>query len=324
MSDALLKRVRRLLLLLAATGRAELKGKGVPLARAVALTGCRSEAELLADIRTAQGLWKDPSAGDDVVDLYVEDGEVHLTYAQAFGTPPAFSLAEGAALLSVLGPLQENGGRALQGAIRKLRKAIPDALRSDAEALARGLDLAPPPAGPWAGALRDAIASRVETLLEYRSVGDGAVARRAVEPRLLFHREGAWYLAAWNVDKREEHLYRVDRIVTVELGTRRFGDHKGPDPARYGRKRLFFRSGAEREVKVRFTPAIAPLVRSQWPAAVVNEDGGVTVTVTVTPGNYLYGWVLGYGGHARIESPPDVRELFEARADELRKLYASG
>jgi proteasome accessory factor C len=324
MSDALLRRVRRLLLLLAATARAELKGKGVPLARAVTLAGCRSEAELLADVQAARGLWKHPASGDDAVDLYVEDGEVHLTYAQAFGTPPAFSLAEGAALLSVLGPLRASGDRALQGLVRKIRKAIPDALRPEAESLARGLDLEPPPAGPWAGALREAIADRVETVLEYRAIGDGAVAKRTVEPRLLFHRDAVWYLAAWNVDKREEHLYRVDRIVSVEVGTRRFGDHKGPDPARYGTRRLFFRSGTEREVKVRFSPSVAALVRSQWPSATANDDGSVTVAVTVTPGNYLYGWVLGYGGHANVESPPDVREQFQARVEDLRNLHARG
>lgn len=322
MSDVLLRRLRRLLLLLVATARAELTGKGVPLARAVALTGSRGEAELMADIRAARGLWKDPSAGDDVVDLYVEDGEVHLTYAQAFGTPPALSLAEGAALLSALGPVRANSGRALKTAVGKIRKAIPDELRSEAESLAHGLDLEPAPAGPWAGALREAIASRLETTLEYRSVGDDAVAKRTVEPRLLFHRDGVWYLAAWNVQKGEEHLYRADRIATVEVGTRIFGDHKGPDPVRYRTRRLFFQSGAEREVKVRFAPAIARLIRTQWSKVTGNDDGSVTVSLTVTPGNYLYGWVLGHGGDAEVESPPDIREQFRVRVEELKELYS--
>ena len=106
--------------------------------------------------------------------------------------------------------------------------------------------------GPWAGALREAIEKRVETTLEYRAVADATAEKRVVEPRLLFQRDGQWYLAAWNVAKEAEHLFRLDRIVTVELGTRVFGEHKGPPVARYAKRSLYFESGAEREVTLRF------------------------------------------------------------------------
>jgi proteasome accessory factor C len=77
-----------------------------------------------------------------------------------------------------------------------------------------------------------------------------------VEPRLVFHRDGRWYLAAWNVARGEEHLFRLDRIVSVELGTRVFGEHQGPPLARYG-KSLYSQSGAERVVTVRYRDTAA-------------------------------------------------------------------
>jgi proteasome accessory factor C len=323
MSDKLMKRLRRLLLLLPAVSKAEQKGKGIPLARAVALTGARDEKELLGDIAAADGLWKDASAGDEIVNLYVEDGEVRVEYAHAFAAPPAFSLAEGGALLSALGPIEEGSGRALRTVAAKIRKAIPEALRAEAEALAHGLDLEPPPAGPWAGALREGIEKRLETRLEYKAVREDAVAARVVEPRLLFHRDGAWYLAAWSVEKGQEHLYRLDRIVTVEVGNRVFGEHKGPSTDRYKKHRLFFASGSEREVTVRFAPELAELVRSRWPNVISNGDGTVSVTFKTTPGNYLYGWILGHGGNARIEAPADIREQFLARVAELANSYST-
>ncbi len=324
MSDKLVKRLRRLLLLLAAVSKAEQKGKGVPLARAVELSGARNDKELLADIAAADGLWKDPSAGDDIVNLYVESGEVRVEYAHAFAAPPALSLAEGAALLSALGPIENQSGKALRTAVSKIRKAIPDPLREEADALAHGLDLEPPPAGPWAGALREAIEKHLETRIEYRAVRDDAVTARTVEPRLLFHRDGAWYVAAWNVAVGQEHLYRLDRVVTVEIGTRVFGEHKGPSTDRYKTRRLFFASGTERDVTVRFAPERAELVRSQWANVKSNGDGTVSVTFKITPGNYLYGWILGHGGDARIEAPVDIRDQLQARVDELKKLYAPG
>ena len=321
MSDNALKRLRRLLLLLPVAARAERTGKGIPLARAVEITGARSESELRADIQSVRGLWVDPGVDEDAIDLYVEDGEVHVTYAQAFGTPRAFSLPEGAVLLSVLAPFEKES-RALKDATRKLRKAIPEVLRSEADRLVRGLDLAVAPPGPWAGALQEAIEKRVETTIEYRSVADVTVTRRAVEPRLLLQREGHWYLAAWSIAKQDEHLFRLDRIVSAELGTRVFGDHKGPPVSRYGRKRLYFESGAERDVTLRFRGASGRLALTRYGSRARDEgDDHVSVSTKVTPGNYLFGVLLGHGGDVTVNSPPDVVAAFKERVLELARIY---
>lgn len=318
-----LRRARRLLVLLAAAARAARDGKGVPLARAVQLTGAKGQEQLLADVESFATLYGLPGSSEEAPMLYVEDGEVFVEYGRAFGKPPAFSLPEGAALLSALAPFRKDGGRAVQEAARKLRRAIPEVLRSEADRLARGLDLAPTPPGPWADALREAIARRLETVLEYRAVGDGAAGKRTVEPRLVFHREGQWYLAAWNVDKQAEHLFRLDRVVSVEPGTRVFGEHRGPAVTRYARASLYFASGDEREVTLRCRDAAARLARQRHgERAAEHADGTVTVSHRLTPGNYLFGVILGQGGDATIEGPADVVASFHERVAELARLYA--
>jgi proteasome accessory factor C len=353
-----LARTRRLLLLLSAAARAATRGRGVPLARAVELTGAKSERQVMDDVAALARLWADPATAEETVDLYLEDGEVHVTYGRTFGSPPAFSLAEGAVLLATLGAFEKAGGRAVKDASRKLRRAVPEVLRPEAERLARGLDVADAPPEPWASQLRDAIARRVEVVLDYRAVGDerassepvegsgrsAAMAdsaarpraatvadsaarartdlRRVVEPRLIFPREGVWYLAAWNVEKAAEHLFRLDRIAGVEVGTRSFDAHKGPPVGRYGKNHLYFESGAEREVTIRTRGAAARLARERHGArAEANADGTVSVRTRVTPGNYLFGVVLGHGGDATIEGPPDVVAAFEARVKELAARY---
>jgi proteasome accessory factor C len=319
-----LKRIRRLLLLLPAAARAAAKGRGVPLAEAAKLTGARSTKEVVDDVDALGALYIDPGQGETLVDLSIEDGEVHAVHADTFGRPPSLSLAEGAVLLAALAPFEKGASQAARTVARKLRRAIPEPLRPEADRLASGLDVVTVPPGPWAGALREAIEKRVETVLEYRAVADAAAERRVVEPRLLLHREGEWYLAAWNVAKAEEHLFRLDRIATVELGTRVFGEHRGPPVARYGKGRLYFDSGAEREITVRFRGTAARLARERYEARALDDaDGGGTVSVTmnVTPGNYLLGVVLGYGGEATIEGPADVVEQLRARVEELRRVY---
>jgi predicted DNA-binding transcriptional regulator YafY len=198
---------------------------------------------------------------------------------------------------------------------------VPPFLREETDRLARGLDLGEQPPEPWAPSLQQAIAQRLETTLEYRAVADAGITRRVVEPRLLFQRGGLWYLAAWNVEKKAEHLYRLDRVVSVELGARVFGAHQGPPVARYLKKGLFFESGAEVEVTLRFTGLSAALAKSRS-AGRVEADGAVVVKTRVTPGNFLVGQVLGYGGEATIDGPREAMELLEKQARALLGVYA--
>jgi predicted DNA-binding transcriptional regulator YafY len=205
--------------------------------------------------------------------------------------------------------------------ISRLRRAIPEVLQEEATALSRGLDVAIAPPEPWAGVLGEAISRRLETVIEYRAVADDTVAPRSVEPRLLFQRDGQWYLAAWNVARAEEHLYRLDRIASVVPGTRVFDQHKGPATARYSRN-LFFESGRERDVAIRYAGVAARHARRRDGARLHEEQGGaVTVTSRANPGNYLFGVVLGAGGEAAVAGPADVVAAFEARLAELEGLY---
>ncbi len=318
-----LRRLRRILLLVAAASR-RLHSGGVPLAEAARLTGARGERQVVADVDATAALWVDPGAGEPLVQLYVEDGAVHALYAHPFGRPPAFSLAEGAVLLAALAPFERDAGRPARDALRKLRKAIPEVLRPEAERLARGLDVGSEPPGPWAGALREAIEQRVEATIEYRAVADETAERRAVEPRVLFQRDGQWYLAAWSVAKGAEHLFRLDRLVAVEVGTRLFGEHKGPPVSRYRARHLYFESGAERDVTLRFSGASARLAQERYGArARAAAGGGVRVTLRLTPGNYLLGVVLGHGGEATVDGPPDVARQLRERVEALARLYAA-
>lgn len=318
-----LRRLRRLLLLFPAAARAARNGRGVPLAEAARLTGARSAKQVTEDVDALKSLWIEPGEGEQLVDLFLEDGEVTILYAEPLGRPPALSLAEGAVLLAALAPFEKDAGKAARDAARKLRKAIPEPLRLEAERLATGLDVPSEPPGPWSGALREAIAKRVEVTLEYRAVADAAAEKRVVEPRLLFQRDGQWYLAAWNVAKGAEHLFRLDRIVTAEPGTRVFGEHKGPPVARYARRSLYFESGAERDVTLRLRGTAARLASERYGTrARENADGTVSVTLKVTPGNYLLGVVLGYGGEATVEAPADVAAQLRERVEALQRLYA--
>ena len=47
------------------------------------------------------------------------------------------------------------------------------------------------------------------------------------------------------------------------------------------------------------------------------------MTLRLTPGNYLLGVVLGHGGEATVEGPPDVARQLRERVEALARLYAT-
>jgi proteasome accessory factor C len=294
------KRVRRLLLLIPAARAAG--DRGLELKRALALTGARSVEELQDDVVAVDDLAVGTDADADHLLVAIEHGRVRVDVDMGFGRPPPLSLREGAALLAALRPFAKGGVRPVEKAVRTIQRAVPEHLRAEVASLARATDLAVGPPGEWAAALDEAIGRRVEVAVDYRAEGDGSFSRKVLEPRALFPRDGLWYLAAWSVEKAAEHLYRLDRIASVELGDRCFGEHRGPGLERLATRRLYFASGEERRVVLRFAPAAAAEARERWSTgAEPQPDGSLRVTLETTPNEYFYGLVRAELGR-RVEA----------------------
>ncbi len=321
MSEPSIQRVRRLLILIPAAWK---KGaRGLSLEDAVRLTGARNAKVVEEDLAYTQGLTL-PSYPEHEVMLELTDGRIYALLTAQLVEPPALSLREGAALLAALRPFEGQAGPAVTAAARKLRRGVPGFLRARADELARATDFQISAPGEWVGALEEAIQRRVEVTIVYRADATADATRKVLEPRLLFPQNSRWYLAAWNVEKGAEHLYRLDRIAEVELGARVFGAHQGPPVERLARKHLYFQSGQERQVKVAFRGVAARLIAERNPKATESQpDGTAIYTGMITPGPYLYGWVLGFGGDAEVAAPEDVRAGFLAHVEGLRQRYLS-
>ena len=312
--------VRKMLLLIPEAWRAG--PDGLPIEKAVKVTGARSVKEVEEVVSTLGMMEFGPSMPDGGLLVSIEEGRVFVDRGLHLTTPPPLSLREGAALLAALRPFEKNAGKAVPAAVRKLLRAVPEPFRKTARSLAKSIDFQVDPPGEWADSLAEAVERRLEVAVDYRAVAAGTVAQRTLEPRAIFHKDAHWYLAAWNVGKGEEHLYRLDRIASVLVGTRFFGEHKGPPLDRFRTRQLYFQSGSERDVTVRFIGEAAALALEQWPErATTNDDDSVDVRARLTPGNFLFGWVLGYGGQAEVAGPPDVREELSARVAELARMY---
>ncbi|HYF61180.1 MAG TPA: YafY family protein [Herpetosiphonaceae bacterium] len=124
-------------------------------------------------------------------------------------------------------------GVAVTGALSKIMRVLPLAVRERVQAVAAHLVQSPPAPAARADAtlvmtIGDAIQRGRRIALDYRSA-DGAQTERVVEPYGLAGWWGRWYLAAYCTSRRDYRLFRLDRIAGAEVGADPFAPDAGFD-----------------------------------------------------------------------------------------------
>jgi predicted DNA-binding transcriptional regulator YafY len=144
---------------------------------------------------------------------------------------PPLMLSDGEAVAVVLGLIGaqrlglESTTESVAGALGKIHRVLPDALRRRVEALEATLSFTSPPTGgaPVASAavllLADAIRRRRIVAAGYRSFA-GADTQRELSPHGLVVHAGRWYLAAHDHTRDDMRTFRVDRMRAVTVTDR--------------------------------------------------------------------------------------------------------
>jgi len=157
----------------------------------------------------------------------------------------------------------------------------------------------------------------------YYAIGADREEDREVEPRGLLYQGSRWYLAAWDRDRRDERLFRVDRMQEPEVAE---GEGQEPHfelPEDYSlerfRERAPWELGEEdpTEVRIHFCwPRSLLAARNAW-GELVEDRGreGAERVFRVHNAGPLLRWVLSQAGEARVVAP----ETFERRLEEMRR-----
>ena len=158
--------------------------------------------------------------GGYVLDARATLPPVNLSPAQAVAVAVALAGAADA-------PFAADGRAALE----KVLDALGPAARAEAEGLGgrvwvRGASGRPAPAA----VVEEALLRRRVVSIRYRAES-GEVTRRRVEPHLLVHTGGHWYLMAWCRSRQAPRWFRWDRIEAAHLTTETAPEH---DPEVFG------------------------------------------------------------------------------------------
>ena len=219
---------------------------------------------------------------------------------------------------------------AAQGALAKLDNVLPDEQRHEVAwarrtLLATGMHRADhTPLAPLLEKLRRATRERRRVTMVYRSRNQPKPLRRDLDPYALIHRWGWWYVIGHCHLREDMRTFRVDRIVELTLLDQTFDVQANFDVQKY----LAAEQQMEPRVQVcmRFAPEAALLAlddRASWETVDEQPDGSVIVTFAVTDLEWAAWTALGYGPHAVVLEPEELRRLVSERARAIVAQYAS-
>jgi predicted DNA-binding transcriptional regulator YafY len=210
------------------------------------------------------------------------------------------------------------------GALVKINRVLPDALRRRVEALEAALVFtAPatagePPPGETALLLAEAIRRRRRVRVAYRSFA-GEETERELSPYGLVVHAGRWYLAAHDHTRSALRTFRVDRIRRAAIGD----DAATASPDGFDALTHVSRSLAQVpwpwEVEVLLELPIDE-ARRRVPgtlAELAEEDGGTALRMRVSSLDWTASLLAGLGCPFRVRRPDELRTSVQALARRL-------
>jgi predicted DNA-binding transcriptional regulator YafY len=243
---------------------------------------------------------------------------------------PPLMVSDEEAIVLVLGLLAarrsglDTPAGAVDGALAKLHRVLPDALRRRVEALEATLGFTMPAAegAPVAGEdvllLAEAVRRQRRVRAAYRSYA-GEETQRELSPHGLVVHSGRWYLAAHDHGRDAPRTFRVDRMRGLELAD----GPASPAPEGFDAVEHVSRSLARVpwrwEVEVLLDLPLEEAARRLPPtlAELAEEDGGTQLRMRVGSLDWTASFLAGLDCGFEIRRPDELRGSVRALAARL-------
>jgi proteasome accessory factor C len=280
-----------------------------------------TEGELLDDLNLLFMSGLPPYGPGDLVDVDVSDGRVWIGMADYFARPVRLTQSEALALYlkgkALLGAPGLEEAPALRSALEKLEGVLGSELL---EGLSGRVEVGSTGQGARAlTALRRASARHDRVEIDYYTASRGELTTRRIDPEHVFSAIGHWYVVAWDANRDEERLFRVDRIRAVRQTGEVFEPRGLAGPGRP----LYTRTERDFPVTLLLGPGARWVVEYYETERVRKRDGALEVTLPAKDLPWLAKLVLRLGGEASVVDPPELREMVGRTARETLARYRS-
>jgi predicted DNA-binding transcriptional regulator YafY len=241
-----------------------------------------------------------------------------------FRLPPLLFTDEEAFALSLgLRALRQLGlsafAPATEGALAKLGRVLPDALRESIQTVEDVVAIEP---GPWVVStsvdllIRAASAIRACHRLRfvYRSHSN-ASSRREIKPYAVLHTDGRWYLIGYCLSRKALRTFRLDRVTELEVRAATFKRPAKFDARSYFKQRMpFIASEFEIDVWIDMPIEEAGRTFAPWRVAIEPDHDGTRLRCARDRLDLFAAMLLSMGHRMVIHKPPELRETFRELA----------
>ena len=302
--------------------------EGVPVDQLAKQLDCDRE-ELLADLELLSQVGPPDGDPGEYLLVSVEEGRVFVDLAHRLTRPLRLTPAEGCSLLLGLRSLRESGIAPFAQAMASAEKKLLTALGRDAgeaQTLATTTVVASISSSADAVVakhLRELVTAartnhRVE--IDYASASRHQAETRPFDPYGIVHHAGEWYVVGHCHKRGDVRTFRIDRIAALRPSATTFERPATFDLEAYRRDRLYVPSADAITVRVELDAIAVNRIGSTWPVGegTVRDDGSAELIIDCEGFEWITGWVLSLGRHARIETPDEARAALRDRLARLR------
>ncbi len=155
------------------------------------------------------------------------------------------------------------------------------------------------------------IAHRAADILYANSYGEKN--RRKIYPLKLMYRAKAWYLKAYCTEKADFRIFKLNRIVEIQLLAEEFAPMEYPEPAEETERKY-------NKISLRFPKEMAYRVYDEFEADEIEEteNGELIVSSEMPEDNWLTGYLLSFGTQVTVLEPAYLRNVL---SEEAKKIY---
>lgn len=144
----------------------------------------------------------------------------------------------------------------------------------------------------------------------------GEKTRRKIEPLQLWFKSRAWYLKAFCLVKNDLRLFKLSRIININLTNEHFNERdllniKPNNPKEHQKQDITLRLKIAPEMQYRVLDEYLGCIESKEP------DGSYILSVTWPEDNWVYGTILSFGEHIEVLSPPHVRDIIREKSNKI-------
>jgi len=241
-----------------------------------------------------------------------------------FRLPPLLLTNEEAFALSLgLRALHQVGlsafAPATEGALAKLGRVLPDALRESIRTVEDVVAIEP---GAWVAStsveclIRAASAIRLGRRIRfaYRS-HRGTASRRHIEPYAVLHMDGRWYLIGHCLTRKAMRTFRLDRVTKLEIGNAGFRRPTVFDARRYLERSMpFIQSDYQIDVWIDMPIEEAERTFAFWRVATERQENGTRLRCGRDRLEMFAAMLLSTGRRIVVHTPAELRKTFQGLA----------